>query len=184
MLATIQFRDDCCLSRLPTHLYQPFPSHHRSSRHGGQSTFPHLMGPMWPSRIFLTLSTVRCASTSLPMNSFYFTRPIKRGLLVPTSNATGDSETSLLTIKSSEVEWSASISSWVIPGFTASPRPAAVQMNGSSTSLDLQLPLLLECQICHPAFFKFSRSQGFITCFTPKISSPNVFPQHARPISL
>ena len=48
-------------------------------------------------------------------------------------NATGDSETSLLMIKSSEVEWSASISSWVEPGFTASPILAAMQMNGEST---------------------------------------------------
>ena len=128
----------------------PLPSHHRSSR--GRSTFAHLMGPMWPSRISLTSSIIRCASTSQPMSSFHFTRPIKRGLLVRICNATGDSETSLLTIMSSEVEWSALISSWVVPGFTASPTPAAVQMNGSSTSLDLQLPLLLERQIWHPAF--------------------------------
>ena len=55
-----------------------FPSHQRSSR--GRSTFAHLMGLMWPSMIFLMPSIIRCAPTSPPMNSFRFTRPIKRGL--------------------------------------------------------------------------------------------------------
>jgi len=164
---TICFRVDHSMNRLPPHLCWPFPSSQYTSR--GASMFTHPMAPMWPSETFLTPSTVRCTPTSPSMNSICFlTREIKKELLVPMSSAIGDSETPLLTIRRSEVEWSGSISSWATPGSMVSPTLVVVQMTGGSMSPDHHY-------LCSNVTFNTdTRCQPFhlprlLTCFAPKI---------------
>ena len=138
----------------PFHHINTPPVDHQRSRIQRLLCDPH-------KDFFLTPSIVRCAPTSLPMNSIYFlTRKVKRGLLVPTGSATDDSEASLLTTGRSHVEWSGSTSSWVVPSFIGSPILAAVRMNGSSMSPDHH---------CLYSNVNFSR---LITCFARWIFSP------------
>jgi len=127
---TTCFRIEYSTNRPQLHLCRSFPSH-RYTCHGSLTCTPQ-MARMCLSETFSALFIGHCGPTSLPVNSIAFhTRGIKPGPPVLTNNGTGDFEASTVTMRRSELEWSALTFSWAIPGFMGSPT-MAIRINGSS----------------------------------------------------